>query len=257
MKYHPDKNPGSKTAEQKFKEIAEAKEVLTNADNRQKYDMLGANWKKYQHMGGNPRNYSPGGAGGQQDMNNVFASFFEEIFGDRNARKRGRNFEANVKIAFKEAYTGLRDVLTYEGKKLRIHLKPGIKNNQVLRLKGQGGTGRNGGPNGDLHLKVMVNPDLRFLRKENDLYTDVKVDLYKAVLGEKISVPSMKGNKLVSIPVGTQSGEKLKLKGLGMPLYEDPTRFGNLYVTINIVIPKRLSEEERKLFEQLAALRKT
>lgn len=248
VKYHPDANPDNPKAEQKFKEISEAKEVLLDADNRRKYDMLGQNFRQYPGggpMGGGYR-HAPGGG----DMNSVFTSFFEEIFGTRNSIRKGRDHVANVNISLEEAYKGMHDVLTYDGKKLRIHIKPGVKHGQKLRLKGQGGPGRSGGPPGDLILEIKIKPHGKFSRKENDLYTELKVSLFDLVLGRKVRVPTLKGNISFTIPEGTQSGEKLKLKGLGMPHYGKASLFGNLYLTVHIEMPK-LTAGQKKLFEEL------
>ncbi|MCB0836172.1 MAG: J domain-containing protein [Bacteroidetes bacterium] len=258
IKYHPDKNPGNTAAEEKFKEINEAKEVLGNPQNRQKYDMLGSRYEQFQRMArqrqsaGQPPPQMPE----EGDFNNIFSRFFEEIFGGGNSRRKGADQKALVKITLEEAYNGMSDILKFEGKKLRIHIKPGVRDEQVLRLKGQGRPGRNGGETGDLLLKVVVKPHNVFTRKDNDLYTDTTVGLYTAVLGKKITVASMKGAISINLPKGTQSGELLKLKGLGMPDYDDPNTKGNLYVKVNVRIPKNLNAEELALFEQLNKIKK-
>lgn len=248
VKYHPDANPNNPSAEKRFKEISEAKEVLLDPENRRKYDMLGQNFRQYQGQGpmGGFRQGGP-----QGDMNSVFTSFFEEIFGGRANVRKGRDHIANISITLEEAYKGMRDVLQYDGKKLRIHIKPGVKHGQKLRLKGQGGPGRSGGPPGDLMLEVKIKTHGKFSRKENDLYLEKKVDLYDWLLKRKVRIPSLKGNISISIPEGTQSGEKLKLSGLGMPLYGKTNSFGNLYVTLHVKMPTKLSDAEKALFEEL------
>ncbi|MEZ4775161.1 MAG: J domain-containing protein [Bacteroidia bacterium] len=257
LKYHPDKNPGNTAAEDMFKQINEAKEVLVNAENRFLYDQLGERFKQSQRMKQQPkpsaRNPMPDIE--DADLNMGFGRFFEEIFGGGNSR-RGKDQQANVKITLEEAYRGMSDVLGFEGKKLRIHIKPGIKDQQVLRLKGQGELSKKGGDPGDLYMTVIIKPHSMFTRKENDLYTSVNVDLYTAVLGKKVPVQTMKGQMFMSVPKGTQQGEVLKLRDLGMPDYENPQVFGNLYVTVNVKIPKTLSPQERDLFEQLDRMKK-
>ena len=232
--------------------------VLANAVNRQKYDMLGNRYEQYQRMARQRRNAGqaapPMPEGG--DLNNVFSRFFEDIFGGGTARRKGADQKALVKINLEEAYTGMTDVLQFEGKKLRVHIKPGIKDNQVLRLKGQGKAGRNGGEKGDLLLKVVIRPNDVFTRKGNDIYIDTTVGLYDAILGKKITVASMKGAIKINLPKGTQSGELLKLKKLGMPDYDTPDKFGSLYVKVNVRIPKNLSSEELALFDQLAKIKR-
>lgn len=253
VKYHPDANPNNPSAEKRFKEISEAKEVLLDPENRRKYDMLGQNFRQYQGQGP-MAGYRQGGP--HADMNSVFTSFFEEIFGGRANVRKGRDHVANITISLEEAYNGMRDVLQYDGKKLRIHIKPGVKHGQKLRLKGQGGPGRSGGPAGDLMLEVKIKTHGKFTRRENDLYLEQKVDLYDWMLKRKVRIPSLKGNISITVPEGTQSGEKLKLSGLGMPLYGKPSSFGNLYVTLHVKTPDKLSADEKALFEELDKKRK-
>ncbi|MEZ4825481.1 MAG: J domain-containing protein [Bacteroidia bacterium] len=258
LKYHPDKNQGNAQAEAMFKQINEAKEVLSNPENRFRYDQLGARYEQFQRMrqqGGKPAQGTPPPNVDDGDLNGVFGRFFEDIFGGGNSRK-GKDQQANVKISLEEAYRGMSDVLGFEGKKLRIHIKPGIKDQQVLRLKGQGEPSRKGGEPGDLFMTVIIKPHPVFTRKESDLYSTVNVDLYSAVLGRKVPVQTMKGQMFMSIPSGTQQGDVLKLRNLGMPEYDNPQAFGNLYVTVNINIPKHLSPQEKELFEQLEKMKR-
>jgi len=249
VKYHPDRNPDDTSAEARFKEISEAKEILLDPANRQRYDALRQHYLYQQRASAGtpppePDDYS-------------FATFFEDIFGARRrGPRRGKNYEANIKISLEEAYRGFTDVLSFEGRRLRVRIRPGIQDGQTLRIKGQGGPGKQGGTNGDLFLTVKIKPDERFERNENDLYHTLEVDLYTALLGHKIHVPSFAGAKSISLPPGTQPGERLKLRGLGMPYYDQPDRYGDLYVRVNVRLPQRLSEAERKLIEQLAQLRR-
>jgi curved DNA-binding protein len=249
MQYHPDRNPGDQAAEDRFKAIAEAKEVLLNPVTRRRYDQLGTQWQQYARAGHAQES-------GGSDLNSIFTTFFEEVFGSRNGPRRGKNFEANIKISLDEAYQGVNDVIRYEGNRLRIHIKPGIRDGQVLRLRGKGGAGRNGGTPGDLYLTVKIKPHERFTRQEDDLYLDLKTDLYTAVLGGKVQVPSLKGNMSVTLPPGTQSGERLKLRGLGMPVFDRAEQHGDLYLTLQVQLPEKLSPEEKSLFQQLAQLRR-
>lgn len=257
--YHPDANQGNSSAEEMFKQINEAKEILTNPEHRFRYDQLGVRFNQFraarqqtQHTHGSTTTQVQPDEG---DLNNVFGRFFDDVFGGGNS-KRGKDQDANVKITLEEAYNGMSDVLGFEGKKLRVHIPPGIPNRQVLRLKGQGKPGRKGQEPGDLYMTVIIKPHKTFSRKDNDLYTTINVSLYDAVLGRKVPIQSMKGRMYMTIPKGTQPGEVLKLRDLGMPHYGNTGMFGDLYVTVNIVIPKNLSLAEVKLFEQLAEYRK-
>lgn len=252
VKYHPDANPGDEKAEARFKEISEAKEILLDSDNRQQYDALRARMHAFQGSGRSGAHTGGHSQGGE--VSSLFASFLEEVLGRGKGPRRGRNQKANIKITLNEAYHGLTDVLSYEGKKLRLKVAPGIKDGQVLRLRGQGGKGKNGGKDGDLYLTIKIKPQTRFEVKEEDLYAPLTVDLYDAVLGRKVQINTMKGKMKITIPAGTQHGERLKLKGLGMPVYGQSGTFGDMYVTIKVKLPKRLSKQEKALFEQLAEL---
>lgn len=266
FRYHPDQNQGDKKAEEKFKEVNEANEVLSNPENRQKYDTLGANWKQYEQGG---RGGGAGGFGGEfnGDLSDLFAggtgSFFESFFGGgrgnaagrRAASRKGRDYESNAEISLQEAYTGVKLTLSLNGKRLNFQVKPGVKDGQKLRIPGKGGAGLMGGPSGDLLVKVHVKPHAQYERKGNDLHATVPMDLYTAILGGKTVIPTMKGPKNVSIPAGSQPGKVLKLKGLGMPDQKRKDHFGNLLVTTQITLPQNLSPEEIQLFEQLRGMR--
>lgn len=258
VKYHPDQNQGNKAAEERFKAISEAKEVLMDADNRRKYDELRIRYQTYQRatQGGGVVGRDVRHPEQEAEWGSAFSSLFDEIFGRRNSPRRGKNFEANIKITLEEAYKGIQDVISYEGRRLRIRIRPGIRDGQVLRIKGQGGTGKHGGSSGDLFLKVIIKPHTQFKRKEHDLHIDLTINLFAAILGRKVNVPTLKGMMSIQIPPGTQSGEVLKLKGLGMPQYDHNDRFGDLMVRIKVAIPKVLSAEEKALYEQLEALRR-
>ena len=143
------------------------------------------------------------------------------------------------------------DVLKFEGRRLRIKVRPGIQDGQILRIKGQGATGKNGGEAGDLYLKIMIKPHSKYTRKGNDLHTEIRVPLLTAILGRKVEITTLKGNMAIAIPEGTQPGKQLKLKGLGMPDYDRSGVFGDLYLKIHIAIPTKLSAQERALYEQL------
>jgi curved DNA-binding protein len=273
VKYHPDKNPGDKKAEEKFKEISEAYEVLSDSDKRRKYDEMGENWKNYEQGGGQAggfdwsqwstgnrqgRTYTYGeGFDGEQ-----FSDFFENIFGrgfsgtrQQQGPSKGHDYEAEVTLSLEEAYTGVSRHLSVNTEKLNIKIKPGISEGQVLRIRGKGGPGFNGGPRGDIYLTIHVAPHPHFERKGDDLHCDIPVEIYAAVLGGKTLIRTLKGNIRIDIPKESDSGKVLRLKGLGMPRYGKENEFGDLYAKIKITIPKDLSNEEINLYKKLSDLR--
>lgn len=279
VKYHPDKNPDDQAAEDKFKDIAEAYEVLKDPEKRKQYDTLGANWKQYQQQGSDFDWSQFGGAGGRRrthfegDMGDIFGNggfsdFFEQFFGGFDGSKGrrqsygyqhgfpGLDLEANLSISLQEAYQGTTRMLNVEGKKIRVKLKPGIADGKTLKIKGKGATSVQGGPAGDLYLNVHVAEDLRFERKGNDLYTELKVDLYTALLGGDAEVDSLKGKVKVKIARGTENGKVLRLKGLGMPT-EQGQQSGNLYAKVTVQLPKKLNTEEEELFGRLRQIYET
>ena len=267
-KYHPDKNPDNKKAEDKFKEINEANEVLSDPEKRKKYDTLGANWEAYKQrdqqdwrrQGGQP-------GGGTFHFEGDPSDFFEQFFGQQTFHKSGgrgrrsRSFggpdlQADFEITLLEAYQGSRRTFELQGKSMRINIKPGAYDGQKLRIKGKGGAGSAGNPPGDLYLILKVLPDARFQRKGDDLITTLNIDLYSAILGDKLEVPTITGKVKMIIPKEASTNHVLRLKGKGMPKYYQPKMFGDLLVKLNIQLPKDLSIEEIKLFKQLRELRK-
>ena len=278
-KYHPDKTKGDKAAEEKFKEINEANEVLSDPEKRKKYDQFGADWKHYQEAGAQPGGFDwskyASGRGGQQhrtttnEYNTMFTDegvndFFEMLFGQRSGQRRGRqsvtikgeDLETETTLSLEEAYHGTTRLIRLNEQTIKVTIKPGVADRQMLRIPGKGGAGLNGGPNGNLYLTVKIAPHPEFQRKGNDLYCDLPVELYTAVLGGKAQVKTLKGTVKVDIPQETPNGTALRLRGLGMPIYGQKNEFGNLFVKIVIQMPSHLSEQEIDLFRKLAALRK-
>ena len=273
-KYHPDVNPNNKEAEEKFKEVSEANEVLSDPEKRKKYDQLGADWKKYEQAGAqggfNWDQYSSGqGRGGYHDPNDMFgqggfSDFFENIFGGFGGRSstqggsrtyKGQDLEANFDVTLKEAYEGTDCNLNVNGSHLRVKIKPGIADGQRLRVPGKGMPGANGAGNGDLYINIRMIPDPVYLRKGDDLYKDQVVDLYTAVLGGEITVNTLSGDIKLKIAPETQSGTSLRIKGKGFPSFGTAETFGNLYLKLKVEIPKGLSEQEKELFRQLADIK--
>lgn len=274
-KYHPDINPNDEEAKRKFQQINEANEVLSNADNRKKYDEYGENWKhaeefekarQQQAQNGGFADYSNyGGFGGGSTSYSFsgddgdFSDFFESLFGQRSGRSsgqrrgyRGQDYTSEIHISLRDAATTHKRTLSFNGKNLRITVPAGVANGQVIKLTGQGGEGSNGGPNGDLFITFVISEDPQFKRVGDDLYTNVDIDLYKAVLGGEVTVDTFDSKVKLKIAEGTQNGTKVRLKGKGFPVYKKDDQFGDLYVTYNILIPTKLTEDQKDLFRKLA-----
>jgi curved DNA-binding protein len=268
VKHHPDKNPGDKKAEEKFKEINEANDVLGDAAKRKKYDDLGENWQNQQaHASDFGRRSGPMG-GGQQyytDDSGQFSDFFESFFGQgsgfggtkqrRGRQMKGEDYQAETTITLEEAFQGTSRQLNLADQKLNLKLKPGIAEGQVLRMKEKGAPGRNGGPAGDLFITIHVHKHAQFERRGDDLYFDQPLDVLTAVLGGRLAVQTIDKTLNINIPAGTDSGKLFRLKETGMPKSSDPEHRGDSYVRVIINVPKQLSEQERQLWEQLAALK--
>lgn len=272
-KYHPDLNPNDKEANRKFQEINEAHEALSDPEKRKKYDEYGENWRQAdqfeearrnqgaEYAGGNP--FSGAGTGGFSEADfggGDFSDFFESLFGNAGGRNSGRrspkykgqDFQAELQITLQEAYTTHKRTITVNGKNLRITIPAGIANGQVIKLKGQGSPGANGGPAGDLFITFNITEDPVFKRLNDDLYVTKDIDLYTAVLGGETTVDTLSGKVKLKIAAGTQNGTKVRLKGKGFPVYKKDGEFGNLFVTYNIKIPTNLNPAQKALFEQLA-----
>jgi curved DNA-binding protein len=269
-KYHPDLNPNDKEAERKFKEINEANEVLSHAENRKKYDDYGENWQhaeefekskqQRQYQGnGQQGGFGGGGFSGGGD----FSDFFESMFGGRaagggsrrSAQFKGQDFNAELHLELKDVYTTHKRTLTINGKNIRITIPAGIDNGQQIKISGMGGEGSGGGPKGDLYITFTVANHTEFKRDKNNLYATVDLDLYTALLGGEITADTFDGKVKLTVKPGTQNGTKVKLKGKGFPVYKKEGEFGDLYITYQVKIPTDLSQKEKELFTELATLR--
>jgi curved DNA-binding protein len=268
LKFHPDKNPDDDEAEERFKEINEAYEVLGDPDKRAKYDQLGSSYRQWERAGGGDFDWSQwtGGApGGVRvefgDLGDLFgggfSDFFNSVFGGAGAPRqtagrqaRGRDLEQPVTISLVEAYNGTTRVLQRDGHNLEVKIPAGARTGTRVRLAGQGESGL--GQSGDLYLAVRVQRDPRFRREGVDLHTDVEADVYTAVLGGEVQVPTPSGPVVLTVPAGSQPGQQFRLKGRGMPQLRRPKTHGDLFAHLRVSLPKELSDEERQLFEKLA-----
>jgi curved DNA-binding protein len=277
-KYHPDKTKGDIEAAEKFKDINEANQVLSDPIKRKKYDQFGADWHRFEagtkaggfdwsknaHSRGEPTyrtdQHESDSTFADEEVDGLFELLFRQRSDQQRTRRRaaskGANLETEIIISLEEAYSGTTQLIRLEDETINVKIKPGIADQQLLRIAGRGEDGLSGGAKGDLYLTVKITPHLQFDRHGNDLYRDLPIQLYTAVLGGKTQVDTLKGKVTVNIPKGTPNGKLLKLKGLGMPVYGKKNVYGNLLVKVDIRTPNHLSEQEFDLFKKLAELRK-
>ncbi|MHC1728742.1 MAG: DnaJ C-terminal domain-containing protein [Syntrophobacteraceae bacterium] len=286
-KYHPDVNK-AQDAEEKFKELSEAYEVLKDPEKRKMYDQLGANWKSGQDFRPPPGwdvHYDFGRGGGQQSDfqwggSGGFSDFFETLFGGRGFqqsqggpqgfggrgsvwRQAGSDQETSIRISLEEAFNGgakpvvlQSQVMNPNGqvqlqeRRYEVKIPPGILPGQKIRLSGQGAEGMGGGPRGDLYMKVEIDLPSGITLKGRDLYMEVPVTPWEAVLGSEVEVSTLSGNLSLKIPAGTQNGRKMRLRGKGMINPKGP--HGDLYVTVVVRVPTQPSDRERELLEELS-----
>ena len=267
--FHPDTNPNDASANKKFQQINEANEVLSDPDKRKKYDKYGKDWQHgeaYEQQARQQRQHSQqfGGGGGGSfegfDNEGGFSDFFSSMFGGggggaRRGRQQGQDLNATFQMNLSAAFKTHQQTITVNGKNIRITIPAGVEDGQVIKLKGYGQPGHNGGAAGDLYLTFKLNNDTGFKRVGNDLQSTQEIDLYTAVLGGDVHLHTMHGKIKLKVKPETQSGTKVKVKGKGFPVYKQEAAFGDLYVTYAIKLPVNLSEKEIQLFEELRKLR--
>jgi curved DNA-binding protein len=266
-KFHPDLNPNDMDAKRKFQEINEAHEVLHDPEKRKKYDQYGENWKhaeEFEKAGQYREQESRRGSRGYQWTADEerFSDFFESLFGEftgrgksRQVKFKGQDYSAELNLNLIDAYETHQRTLNVNNRKIRITIPAGIENGQTIKIPGHGGNGVNDGPAGDLYITFHIANHPRFRRLGNDLYTNVDLDLYTAVLGGEITIETLKGKVKLKVKPETQNGSKVKLKGKGFPLYKRDDQYGDLYITYMIKIPTDLSGREKQLFIELSKSR--
>jgi curved DNA-binding protein len=291
-KFHPDVNPGNKEAEEKFKTINEAYQVLSDAKQRRKYDELRAQYQQWQQTGRHQQDFDwqdwmasragTGTAGASQpgkgarvqyataeDLEDLFGSdspysdFFTNIFGGgRNSGRRtppgprrGRDVEYEVDLSLEEAFHGAERLLEIDGHRIKAGIPAGVRTGSRVRLTGQAEPGQNGGPAGDLYLIVQINPNETFEREGDNLHMDVPVDIFTAVAGGEVRIPGLERPLTLKIPPRTNANRTFRIRGKGMPHLHDTKKRGDLFARVRLVLPDPLSDEEVSSMRKLAASR--
>ncbi|MGQ9818505.1 MAG: DnaJ C-terminal domain-containing protein [Candidatus Kapaibacteriales bacterium] len=277
QKYHPDKNPGNKIAEEKFKDINEAYEVLSDPEKRRKYDSLGTSWTNFQSQGGrsdqfnwadwftsqpigNQRRWQKTGVSNLDDIfgsGMKFSEFFEKIFGfnfgatshSKPTSTPDQDIHYELTISLEEAFKGTTKLVEINNRKVEVKIKPGIVDGQILRIPLQNIISHN--TKASLLITIRIQPHNKVERQGDDLLVEVPIDIYKLIFGGESKIKTFGGTIKFKIPPGSQNGKTLILRGQGMPKYNNPLNRGDLYIKLIAKIPENLSEKELDLFRQL------
>ncbi|WP_338762221.1 J domain-containing protein [Bernardetia sp. ABR2-2B] len=266
-KYHPDRNPNDILAEKRFKDLTEAYDILSDTAKRAQYDLMGRNWGSYQKVADKAKDayqrtqqedFEFKDLFTRERMSDVFKNVVdlgkEALSNAKNEttgiKRKPKTKEIKTTISFEEAYTGTTRVITVDKNRIRLKLKEGIEDGQKLKL------GAKGEKEEDIVVVVEIEESKDFTRENNDLHTTATVSLYEAMLGGKISVPTMKGKILFPLSPETANGKIFRIKGKGMPIYNQTGKFGDLYIKIEVELPTKLSQKEKELFQELSNLEK-
>jgi curved DNA-binding protein len=264
-KHHPDLNPNNKEANKQFQQVNEANEVLSDPEKRKKYDQYGKDWQHADQFekAGQQRGRAYSNANEQSYSDSFgegdFSDFFESMFGGRRsartesqAKFRGQDYQSELQLNLEAAYTTHTQMLTVDGKNIRITIPAGVENGQKIKLKGHGSPGINGGPAGDLYITFSIANHPQFKRNGNDLYTKAEIDLYTALLGGEITIDTLNGKVKLKVEPVVQNETKIRLKGKGYPVYKKEGQFGDLYITYQVKLPASLTEKQKELVTQLS-----
>lgn len=263
-KHHPDLNPNDKDAKKNFQQINEANEVLSDPEKRKKYDEYGADWQHAEEFEKQKQNrqQSTGSRGARSSgarYDSDFSEFFESMFGgtagggrSRQMKYRGEDYTSELHLELVDAYTTHKQTISVNGQKIRITVPAGIENGQTIKISGHGSPGINGGPNGDLYITFSIANHSLFKRSGDNLYANIDLDLYTAVLGGEMIIDTLSGKVKLKVKPETQNGSKVKLKGKGFPVYKNEGQFGDLLLTFSIRIPTNLTDQQKELFTQLS-----
>ena len=259
--FHPDKNPDAQ-AKQKFQQINEANEVLSDPEKRKKFDKYGKDWQHSEAYEQGQRQRTQRGGGGEYEFEGMdddhFSDFFASMFGGGRRRStqasKGQDVNASLNLNLTDVFLKHQQTFIINGKNVRITIPAGVEEGQIIKLKGYGNPGRNNGPAGDLYITFHVENNTAFKRTASDLHLTQDIDLYTALLGGDITIDTLHGKVKLKVKPETQNGTKTRIKGKGFPVYKSEDLFGDLFITYNIQLPKNLSEQQKELLKEMSKL---